>query len=106
MWGADTHKWPPSPHRVIFSIFILSVYRRGLEDRVGSETCKKKRENREVGGEAAEPYLELSDSVSPPWLGQEWGAQNTAGFGLLMRNSRAGSQRVGIIEVTNAVQYR
>lgn len=47
---------------VIFSIFILSVYRNGLEDdSIGSKTSKKK-ENRETGGRIR------CDSASPRWL--------------------------------------
>lgn len=51
---------------VIFSIFILSVYRNGLEDdSIGSKTSKKK-ENRETGGKQLNHIR--CDSASPRWL--------------------------------------
>lgn len=54
---------------VIFSIFIRSVYRNGLEDdSIGSKTSKKKkkRENRETGGKQLSHIR--CDSASPRWL--------------------------------------
>lgn len=94
----------PSPG-VIFSIFILSVYRNGLEDSIESKISKKL--NREAGGKTAEPYpMRLCVSSVAVGFGRSWGAQNVTNFGLIMRNSRGRFQRIWIIEVTNAVQYR
>jgi len=70
----------PSPG-VIFSILILSVYRNGLEDSIGSKVSKKI--NREAGGKTAEPYpMRLCVSSVAVGFGRSWVPRTSQIWGL------------------------
>lgn len=84
----------------VLCLFIEGVWKTVLEAR------HPKREELIGKLEARQRSRIRCDSASPRWLGQEWGAQNIARSGLVMSNSRAGSQGIWIIEVTNAILYR